>query len=94
MGAHWSVREDPLFTRRVVARERLRLPAGAFPAWVLRGDSEFFGPADRVHMWYARQGLVRVTVHVEADAVDEAGDIVGRVVFDADRQLTALTLVR
>ena len=93
-GAHWVVRHSPLFTRTVVDRVAARLPAGVFDSWKLRGDSELFGSTDRVHFWYGRAGLLRIRFHAEAEATDEAGNSVGRLIFDQDQVLTALTLHR
>ena len=93
-GAHWVVRNSPLFTRTVVDRVVARLPAGVFDSWKLRGDSELFGSTDRVHFWYGRAGLLRIRIHVEAEATDEAGNSVGRLIVDQDQVLTALTLHR
>lgn len=93
-GARWVVRDVPRFTRTVVARETLRLLAGTFDTWKLRGDSELFGSADRVHFWYAHAGLVRIRFHIEADATDETGAVVGRMVVDQDQFLTSLSLHR
>ena len=93
-GAHWVVRNSPLFTRTVVDRVTTRLPAGVFDSWKLRGDSELFGSTDRVHFWYGRAGLLRIRFHSEAEATDEAGNSVGRLIVDQDQILTALTLHR
>jgi hypothetical protein len=92
--ARWIVRDSPRFSRIVEARETLELPAGSFSAWRIRGDSELFGPGDVVHFWYARQGLVRMLVHTESDAVDEQGNVVGRLLWDLDQRLTAYSLER
>lgn len=94
LGARWVVRDSPLFTRTVVARETVHLPAGVFDSWKLRGDSELFGSTDRVHFWYGRAGLLRIRFHAEAEATDEAGNSVGRLIVDQDQVLTALELHR
>lgn len=91
-GANWVVRTSPRFTRTVVDRVSARLPAGVFDSWKLRGDSELFGSADRVHFWYGRAGLLRIRFHAEAEATDDAGNPVGRMIVDQDQILTALTL--
>lgn len=88
VGAEWDVRLSPHFTRTVVGRELLRLPAGMFPSWRLRGDSELFGPTDRVHFWYASAGLVKMSLHAEGEATDDAGNIIGHFVADMEQVLT------
>ena len=92
VGARWVVRDLPLFTRAVVARERVRVPAGVFAAWRLRGGSERFGPEDRVDLWYASAGLVRIQIHVVGVAVDDRGNLTGRVVTESDQVLTSFDL--
>jgi hypothetical protein len=94
LGARWIVRDDPRFERTVVGRERVSVPLGRFVSWKLRGTSELFGPGDRLHLWYANVGLVRIRVHVTGDAVDQTGNVIGRVVTDVDESLTGLTLQR
>jgi hypothetical protein len=92
-GARWAVRESPNFGRAVVRRERIVVPAGAFAAWQVRGESELYGPRDRVVFWYASVGLVRMSFHYESEATDEAGNVVGHVVGDQDQLLSAFNLV-
>ena len=92
-GARWIVRESPRFGRAVVGRERVVVPAGAFMAWDLRGVSELYGPRDRVHFWYSSAGLIRVAFHFESNAVDDAGNVIGRAIGDEEQVLTALNLV-
>jgi hypothetical protein len=92
-GARWTVRESPRYGRVVFGRERVVVPAGAFVAWHLQGTSELFGANDRVTYWYSSAGLVRSSFHVEAQATDDAGNVIGRVIGDQDQLLTALTLV-
>jgi len=93
VGAHWIVRDSPQFARTVVGRDRLEVPAGRFSAWRIRGTSDRFGPDDRVAFWYAAEGLIRIRVHAVGEAVDDQGNLVGKVLFDSDQVLTALHLV-
>jgi len=93
-GASWIVRDSPRFVRTVVGLDMIHVPLGSFPAWALRGDSELFGPNDRVGFWYSRLGLLRIRYHVEADAVDNTGAVIGRVATDSDQSLTGIHLVR
>jgi hypothetical protein len=92
VGARWIVRESPRFTRVVLARERVRVPAGSFNAWRLRGASELFGPADRVRFWYSGVGLLRLSAHLEADATDDSGHVVGRLLLDQEQVLDSFQL--
>jgi hypothetical protein len=93
VGARWVVRDDPRFQRIVVARDRVNLPLGTFPAFKIRGTAELFGPGDRVFFWYSNLGLLSMRVHVTADAVDDADHVIGRVVLDQDQSLTGIHLV-
>ena len=90
-GSRWIVRDSPRFTRSIVGRERLSLPAGEFDAWAIRGGSEFFGPNDRVFFHYAEEGLVRMQVRLEAELVDEQGNPIGRYVTETDQLLEQYT---
>jgi len=89
-GAEWDVRKSPRFTRRVVGRDLVRVPAGRFIGWRIAGGGELFGPHDRVHAWYARQGLVRLVTHLETEATDASGNVIGLLVYDMDQTLTGL----
>lgn len=93
IGASWDVGTTPPLVRSVVARERVSVPAGSFPAWRVHSIAEQFGPDDRLDLWYADAGLVKVSLHVEADARDGAGNVIGRIVGDVDQVLTGLRLV-
>lgn len=92
MGSSWIVRDDPRFERLVIAREHTTVPAGQFIAWVLRASSELYGPNDRVHLWYARQGLIKLTIHADVNVVDDTGNIIGRAIVDVTQDLSGLTL--
>jgi len=92
--ATWHVREDPLIVYAVEGNESLDLPAGAFKAWRISIDwPGTFGPNDHARVWYGRDGLVKLEVHVEADAVDANGNVYGKVVTDETQDLTARTLM-
>ncbi len=93
VGARWIVRDSPRFARAVMARERVQVPAGPFIAWRLRGTSELFGPADRVRFWYSRAGLLRISAHIEADATDDTGSVIGRLIMDQEQVLESFRLV-
>ena len=74
-GSTWNVREDPLVVYLVEANERVALPAGDFSAYRIRIDwPDVFGPNDRALVWYGRDGLLKLQVHVEGQAVDADGN--------------------
>jgi hypothetical protein len=91
VGAGWAVRERPLFTRTVTALERLTTPAGSFTAWRMRLGGEHFGPRDGAVAWYSASGLVRLSSHFEGEAVDDTGNLVGRVIMETDQVLDSIT---
>jgi len=91
--ATWHVREDPLIVYTVESNQSLDLPAGAFKAWRVSIDwPATFGPNDYAVVWYGRDGLVKLEVHVEAAAVDASGNVYGKVVTHETQDLTALSL--
>jgi len=92
VGASWIVRDSPRFARHVTGRAPLEVPAGVFPAWRIEGLSELYGPNDRVAFWYGADGLLRIQIHAESNAVDNTGNIIGTVVFDSDQLLMNVVL--
>jgi hypothetical protein len=86
-GSRWLLSEFPRFTRSVVGRERVRVPAGDFDTWVVRGNALLFGPNDRLTMWYAREGMVRFQAHLEGGVFSPSGEPLGVVIMDIDRAL-------
>ena len=85
-GQSWIIRDSPRFSARVEGVDVLRLPAGKFVADRIRIDSEFFGPNDRVLVWYGRQGFLRLEAHLESEGRDENGNPTG-LVFAEDREV-------
>jgi hypothetical protein len=65
VGTSWIIRSDPIYTATVEALEALELPIGSVHAHRIRIEAPFFGPHDRVHFWFAREGMLRMLVHVE-----------------------------
>lgn len=92
VGAAWIVRDVPRFARRVTARERLEVPAGAMTSWRIAGLSDLYGPNDRVNFWYGADGLLRIQTHAESNAVDNSGNVIGTVATDIDQVLTNVEL--
>ena len=76
----------------MVNREATHVPAGDFTAWVMRGFSELYGPRDVVHFWQASDGLVKITLRGETEVTDDQGRPIGRMLFEMDQSLSALTL--
>ena len=90
-GAHWVVRASPRFERTVLRREHLELPVGSVSAWRLRGQSELYGPDDRVWFWYGDDGLVRSLVHARLHVRDDLGRIIGEVFGTWDQKLVSFS---
>jgi hypothetical protein len=92
-GASWHIREDPLFAARVVGMDALPLDCGRVPAWRIRYTSELFGPNDLVRVWYSRWGYLGLEAHLEGDAVDAEGNVIGRVVDKLSERADEINLV-
>ncbi len=92
-GASWTVREDPFFGSTVEAMEVVKLPPGRFPAARIRMKSEFYGPNDRVRLWFGRSGELGHQYHLEASATDYMGNVIGTILFDETEMLTDIDLV-
>jgi len=89
----WHVREDPLVVYTVEGQEGVALPAGKFNTWRIRIDwPGVFGPNDRAHVWYGRDGLIQLIGHFEGEATDANGNPIGTVVSDQTQALSALSL--
>lgn len=93
-GSTWQIRPDPLFTSSVEAVEILSLPAGRFPAYRIRVDNEALGPSDVVHVWLSRSGQLAVRYHLESDATDGQGNVIGTVVYDYNEALQEVSLLK
>ena len=91
VGSGWVARESPRYTRVVERRGRTAVPAGEFETWVLRGRSELDSPGDFVRFHYAREGLVRVTLHATLAVRDIDGSLLGHIIMDMDQSLTSFT---
>lgn len=93
-GTSWVIRPNPLFSSKVEAIEKLTLLAGRFPAYRIRIDNEALGPADFVHLWIGRSGQLALRYHLESEATDSDGNVIGRVIYDYDEVLHELSLVK
>jgi hypothetical protein len=94
-GQHWIVREGLPLTSRVIRREQLDLPAGTFRGYRIRLVWDTFDSRDRVLLWYGRQGLLKVSIHVETPYTDYEHPYGngGTVVFQDHMVLESLDLV-
>lgn len=88
VGTRWVARELPRSLRVVEVRERVTVPAGEFSAWRVRTVAEWYGPRDHAFTWFAKDGLVRIRLHVEEEATDDAGNPAGRLVTNMEQALT------
>lgn len=93
-GAEWTIRCSPYFASAVEGVEHLHLPAGYFPAYRIRIDSEFFNENDSVHIWFGRSGQLQFLYHLTGIATDENGDEVGRLEFDYREAVDEVALVK
>jgi hypothetical protein len=93
-GGQWTIRPDPYFASTVEGVDHLRLPAGDFPAYRIRIDSEAFGPDDSVHFWFGRSGQLQAQVHLTGIATDVDGNEIGRFVFDYREAVDVVSLAK
>ncbi len=90
---HWIIRADPRFEAEVEHIGPVEVPAGRFVAPRIRITSVFFGPSDRVLVWYGRSGFLKLEAHGEGDALDYDGHVIGHMVAETSQELTRLLLV-
>jgi hypothetical protein len=84
---------EPFFVRSVVeGHEALDLPAGKFPVWRIRINSEFLDPEDRVVVWYGRCGFLASSIHTETLALDPETGETARITADDNEMLTDVRL--
>lgn len=79
-GDRWKIRAEPSFEAAVEGVDRVRTPAGTFPAWRIRIENEFLTPEDRVVMWWGQVGMVGWWVRVGGVVTDASGNEIGRLV--------------
>ena len=93
-GKSWHVRENPLVIYTVERMESLRLPAGRFNGWRIRIDwPGVFGPNDRAHVWYGREGFLKLEARLETIETDLEGNRYGVVRSHEVQVLSDLDLV-
>ena len=91
-GSRWITREEPRFTSRVVAHQRVRTPAGVLDAYKILITSELFGPRDKVFVWYGKTGFIGIVSYAEGYFVDENGIFAGWLTTDYREILTGYKL--
>ncbi len=90
-GAAWVLRADPHITQRVQGVDPIHTAAGTVVGY--RIDlvwTDFFGPNDRVTLWYGRQGMLGLAFHLEGTATDASGNVIGTLISDERQTLTGL----
>jgi hypothetical protein len=93
-GGQWTIRLDPYFASTVEGVDHLRLPAGDFPAYRIRIDSEAFGPDDTVHLWFGRSGQLQAQFHLTGIATDVDGNEIGRFVYEYREAVDEVALLK
>jgi hypothetical protein len=93
--ARWPISVGPPFRleAEVIGAETLRLRPGNLRGYRIRLRPDFLSPADNVYVWYGPSGFLQLAAHMEVDAVDQFGAVIGRYVLDQREWLTDLTLV-
>jgi len=92
-GQRWTIRSGPGFNAGVEALETLDLPAGWFAAYRIRYSSEFFGPLDRVYVWYGPKGYLKLDARTESAVRDAEGNRIGTVWTETIEVLDEIALV-
>jgi hypothetical protein len=87
-GSQWITRNEPRFTSRVVAHQRVRTPAGVLDAYKILITSDLFGPRDKVFVWYGKVGFIGIISYAEGYFVDENGIFAGWLKTDYREILT------
>jgi hypothetical protein len=89
-GSKWVIRADPRFESTVEAIETLSVPAGRFPCYRIRIDSEFIKSGESARFWVSRSGEVAERYHFIEELVDADGNTIG--FFNLDHELTLQTV--
>ncbi len=90
-GAAWVLRADPRITQRVQGVDPIHTAAGTVVGY--RIDlvwTDYFGPNDRVTVWYGRQGMLGLDFHLEGTATDPSGNVIGTLISEERQTLTGL----
>ncbi len=94
-GQSWVIRLEPIrFTARVERLDVLQLLPGAMPAWRIAYTVEGFGPHDRIHVWYGRQGFLQMKYHLESPRMAPDGTFSRTAISEETVTLDSLSLVR
>jgi len=93
-GQKWTIRNDPLFTSTVESHQTLDLEPGRISGFRIRLGSELYGSNDSVLFWYGRSGFLGHTIHLEEEATDINGNVIGTILSDETLFLESLSLNR
>ncbi len=83
-GQEWVIRDAPLFTSRVIRLEAVETPAGRFNAWRVRIYPPVTDPDDEVVLWFAREGLIALRIHLVGYDWDTGRTMVSEEVMHLD----------
>jgi len=92
IGNRWVLHPDPLFVESVDERDVITVGSRRLPGWRIRIESAFFGPEDRVWLWYSTEGELRFYYHIVAVATDLEGNPIGGFISEWDQRLTDFRL--
>jgi hypothetical protein len=93
-GAMWVIRPDPLFSSTVDEHEVLALPAGRFPSYDIRIDSDLIEAGEFVRLWFGRSGQLAFRFRLVALVTDSEGNEIGTLVDDHGEVLRDFSLVK
>ena len=89
IGPGWGA---PL-TAQVVGTESLELGPGTLRGHRIRLGGGYFGPDDSSEIWFGPSGYLMSISHIEAEATNPGGIIIGRWTYDQREALLDLSLV-
>ena len=92
-GASWQIRTEPNFTAYVERIELVPTELGRVLAWRIRVDNDALGPDDIVHVWYGPVGFVAQAYHLETDATDEDGNVIGKLIGEDELFLVSSSVM-
>lgn len=88
----WVLRPGPPFTifERVEGYESFLLPAGKASGYRIRLFGPLIDQFGTIRMWYGNTGYLRMESRFEVEAVDQSGNLVGRVEIVERERLVAV----
>ncbi len=92
-GQHWKVDPGLSLLATVEGTDVIRVGSDHLPCWRIGYVwPDFFGPNDRVQVWYGRDGYLGLRYHLESPATDGSGNVIGVEIAEETRRLTSLSL--